>query len=482
MDTGIRARHPQRASRGVSAAAIVVSAVLLLWPAAWNGYPIVFADTGTYLSQAVHRYLGWDRPVFYSLFMLPLHLTLTTWPVVVAQAVLAAVVLHLTRCLLLPGVNSWILVPFALFLSVTTWLPWLVSELMPDVFTPLLVLILSVLVLGRRPLVPDCSHNAVAAHPHRHGPACPGHDAEDARGTSMVRTITIIPFAAFLIAAQQSSVPLALAVLAVLGPLRWWLDKPRWRQIALPWLAPALAIAALATVSAAGHGRAAVSPYGNVFLLARVIYDGPGMIVLHRDCPGAGWRLCPFLDRFPASSDEFLWRADSPVILAGGHKAVSTDADAIILSALRAEPAAAARAGVANAWEQLTRFTSGDGLETWPDQITPWIARDFPARELAAYAAARQQNGTLTVPPWLAAIHRVTALLGIAVCCLLFPMAAWRRHRAVGLLAAVLVTLPASALITGALSGPHDRYQSRVMWLAPCAALLCAPALFRRPA
>ena len=28
----------------------------------WNGYPIVFADTGTYLSQAIHQYAGWDRP------------------------------------------------------------------------------------------------------------------------------------------------------------------------------------------------------------------------------------------------------------------------------------------------------------------------------------------------------------------------------------------------------------------------------------
>ena len=48
---------------------------MLLWPAVWNGYPIVFADTGTYLAQAIHRFAGWDRPVFYSMFMLPLHAT-----------------------------------------------------------------------------------------------------------------------------------------------------------------------------------------------------------------------------------------------------------------------------------------------------------------------------------------------------------------------------------------------------------------------
>ncbi|MBN9562714.1 MAG: hypothetical protein J0H14_18610 [Alphaproteobacteria bacterium] len=49
---------------------ILLGALLLLWPALLNGYPLVFADTGTYLSQAIDHSLGWDRPVFYSFFLL----------------------------------------------------------------------------------------------------------------------------------------------------------------------------------------------------------------------------------------------------------------------------------------------------------------------------------------------------------------------------------------------------------------------------
>ena len=37
---------------------ILLSAALLLWPALWNGYPLVFSDTGTYLSQAIEQYIG----------------------------------------------------------------------------------------------------------------------------------------------------------------------------------------------------------------------------------------------------------------------------------------------------------------------------------------------------------------------------------------------------------------------------------------
>ena len=76
---------------------VPAAAALLLWPAVWNGYPIVFADTGTYLGQAIHRFAGWDRPVFYSWFMLPLHAMVTLWPVIVVQAVLTALILRLVQ-------------------------------------------------------------------------------------------------------------------------------------------------------------------------------------------------------------------------------------------------------------------------------------------------------------------------------------------------------------------------------------------------
>jgi hypothetical protein len=104
--------------------AVPVAAATLLWPAIWNGFPIVFADTGTYLSQAIHHYAGWDRPVFYSLFMLPLHATITLWPVVVAQALLAAWILWLVVRALVPGVSGFAFVLGVAALSIFTWLPW----------------------------------------------------------------------------------------------------------------------------------------------------------------------------------------------------------------------------------------------------------------------------------------------------------------------------------------------------------------------
>jgi hypothetical protein len=445
--------------------AIPAAAALLLWPALWNRYPIVFADTGTYLSQTIEHYAGWDRPVFYSLFMLPLHATLTVWPVVVVQALLAAWVLWLVCLVLVPDISGVAFVGFVFLLSWGTWLPWLVCELMPDLFTPLLVLVLCLL----------------AWVPAR---------------LSRWQQIALVGLAAFMIASQQSSLPLACVLLVALGLLRraGRSDSPlhRWLLIVLP---PALAVLGLCTANLAAHGRFAIAPFGNVFLLARVIYDGPGRTTLRRDCPTETWILCPFLDDLPANSDDFLWTRESPLYRAGGPKTVSRDADAIIAASLLADPATEAQAALANALQQLTRFASGDGLNAWPSEVSPVIARHFPAREQAAYARARQQAGSLAIPAMLARIHAIVALAGILACALLLlrligtrhpangqHATHWQRAACAGFLIAALLTLPVSAAITGALSAPHDRYQARVMWLPPFVAVPAFAAMRRRRA
>jgi hypothetical protein len=429
----------------------VLAALPLLWPALYNGYPLVFSDTGTYLSQAIQHYLGWDRPVFYSLFLLPLHLTLTTWPVVVAQALLTAHLLHLTRRVLLPLVSDWWLVPFSVVLALATALPWFVAEIMPDLFTGLLVLTFGLLA---------CAPHALSGR----------------------ERIWLTLLAAFMIAAHLSHLPLVLALLPVALAVRYRLGLLTPKNMVPLLLPPILAGLALVGVNLAGHHRASLSPYGNLFLLNRVIYDGPGLRALRQDCPDHTWRLCPYLASFPSDPDMFLWRSDGPVALAGGAKLVSAEAGAIIAAAVTAEPGTELRAMLENTRQQLGMFATGDGLTAWPQTVTPWIRRDFPPAEAARYDAARQTTGQALVPNWLGLLHWWIALAGVAACFALLPWAWAQRHVSAGFLALALLTLPANAFITGALSGPHDRYQSRVMWLPPLVAALALPAMLRRAA
>src|ERR1700744_6007366 len=73
-------------------------------------------------------------------------------------------------------------------------------------------------------------------------------------------------------------------------------------------------------------------------------------------------------------------------------------------------------------------------------------------------------------PAVVADLHTVAALAGIGACCALLLSAPRAHPVAAGLAAAVLLALLVNAAITGGLSGPHDRYQSRIMWLPPLVA------------
>ncbi|MBV8912544.1 MAG: hypothetical protein JOZ05_05825, partial [Acetobacteraceae bacterium] len=137
----------RRSGAVASLLSILVSAGLLLWPALLNGYPLLFGDSGVYLGDGIHLHMSWPRPLFYGLFMLPLHLKTTVWPVVIAQAVITATVLHAVIRCFLPGLAAWVLIPVTAVLTTCTSLPWFVSQLMPDVFGGLMVLVLAILVL-----------------------------------------------------------------------------------------------------------------------------------------------------------------------------------------------------------------------------------------------------------------------------------------------------------------------------------------------
>ena len=443
-----------------SAAAVALSALMLVWPAFWNGYPLIFADTGTYLGQALLIYLGWDRPPFYSVFLFATHWRLTLWGPILAQGLIMAHLLGMTlRVLGRP--NPWLLLPVVLALSVLTGLPWLAAQLMPDLFTGVVVLALWLL----------------------------GFKAES---LSRGERLWMLLLATAAIAFHQSHLPLALG-LALCGAAL--LLATRGARPALTgaarMAAPAAAVVvALVAVNLAAHGRASPSPFGSVFLATRLIYDGPGMDMLRRTCPEAGWRICPALDRLGAHHNAFFWESASPLWTElGGAKGWAAEASAIVAATLREAPGTAALGILGNTVEQLGLLGTGDGLEAWPGEPgpEPLIARFFP-RELDRFLAGRQQSRLLLADAQaLSPLHQAVAVCGLLALVVLPVVALRRRRFSLGLVALVVFVLAAAignAAITGGLSGPAVRYQARLAWLfvfAPAALLIAPAASVRRP-
>jgi hypothetical protein len=431
-------------------AAVLVGAALLIWPAFFNGYPLLFSDSGGFLHQTLGPLMLWDKPYVYGPFLHAFHWRISLWGPVVAQGVILSHLLWLAqRVMRGPATPLWH-IGLCAFAALATAAPFSAALLMPDIFAPMVVLGLFLLGFGGAAL------------------------------TRFERCYLVV-LVALGIAAHLAHLPLALGLCAVALMLRFWRYPVRLFAIALPVV---IAVAALFITNAIGHGRVALSPYGSVFLLARLQEDGPATAVLKARCPDKGWYLCAFTDRLPMPANDFLWAPDSPVNrdAAGqprflGGMMLAPEAGQIVAETLRADPLGVARAMAGNALVQLGSFGIGDTLDEahFAVAIRPRIEQGFSVRELAAFDQARQAQGLLKdVLTPLNPFHLLVVLLAL-------PMLAWAAWRGQGLALTLTLFLLAAvlgnALICGGLSAPHPRYGARIMWLLPAAALLCSLAI-----
>ncbi len=67
---------------------LLVGALLLIWPALLNGYPILFSDTQAFLVQGGRPFMLWDKPFVYGPVLTLLHAHVSLWGPVLAQGLM----------------------------------------------------------------------------------------------------------------------------------------------------------------------------------------------------------------------------------------------------------------------------------------------------------------------------------------------------------------------------------------------------------
>lgn len=421
----------------LAAIAIVVGATELLWPALFNGYPILFSDTQSYLAQATGPHMIWDKPFAYGPFLRLLDGGVSLWLPAVAQGLLLSHLLWLVRGVCgRQGAIRHVLLCAAL--AVLTGCAWFTGLLLPDIFAAVTVLCLFLLGFGDR------------------------LDRATRLWVELLATVAITVHLSHLVIAAACVVLVALV-----------------RTIRLPAVITPLlvALALLITSNLVAYGRFAVAPFGSVFLLARLTADGLVADTLARECPRPTWSLCRWVGHLPQDADTFLWDAKGPVwTTPGGPIALSREAGEIVAATLLAAPQKVLQAGLRNTARQLAMFTLGDTLHpTWLDgPLSERLRLTFPLVELARFRASRQAADTLAPVAEVFAWPILAASAGGAVVVVVLSAGMLLRGRSVrGVLAAmVLVGVMANAAATGALSGPHNRYQARIVWLLVAVPLL----------
>jgi hypothetical protein len=297
---------------------------------------------------------------------------------------------------------------------------------------------------------------------------------------SVPRKLALLAVTVLAATAHASHLLLAggLGATVALAQFAQW----RWRIECAPararWIWPAAAVAvSLALLLASNFARTGevfLTRSGPGFVFGRLIQDGIVKRLLDDTCPGAGYALCARKDTLPTNANDWLWGPATPFWKMGGFEGTAAESSRIIADSLKRYPLMHLRTAAEATLEQFITFRTGDGIEPqpWP---TAWAMETFLPRQLGAYGAARQQNARIHFTA-LNGLHVPLGLLSMAAAVAFVAVAVWRRRcDDRGLLPGyLLVALLGNALICGALSNPHDRYQSRLLWTVPFALLLLA--------
>jgi hypothetical protein len=437
-------------ARAADSMSVWIAAVLiplfLIAPALWNGYPLLQWDTGGYLARWYEGYLVPSRSTVFGLY---LHFGESSgfWINLGIQALATLWILHLTLRVLNLA-QSFRLLAISLILILTTALPWLASLLLTDIFAGLSVLSLFILV----------------AHGGK---------------ISALEKLALVLFTAFA-AATHSATLGVLFGLCLLGLLarRWLRATIALSGLIQGMLALVAGAAMLLAANFALSGQFAWTPGGLGVAFGRMLQDGIVARYLNDHCKREKLKLCPYRNALPATADDFLWGNDSIFNRLGRFEGLGGEMDHIAIRSLVEYPAWQAEAALVSTTEQLTHVATGEGTIGWLPHTYGIIAQYIPA-QTKAMRAAHQQHWDINFAAvnW---VHVPVALGSTLLVLAMFARALWRgKFDDIALLAAtVSFALLGNAAICGVISGPHDRYGSRLVWIATFTLLLAAARFF----
>ncbi len=452
----------KRPSHLWNAAAVFLGALFISWPAFYNGFPILYPDSMTYIDDGhivaraifLHQFSGYYgmRSFFYSLGILPFHLNFTLWPVAALQCLLVAWVLWLVVRSFAPRQTIPSYLALVLLLSLFTGMSWYSTLIMPDILGPLLYLSIYLLVFAPETL-------------------------------TRAQRIILYVISWWAITSHCSHLLLA-AALCILLALLFALNRQTFRRRILPVLRVA-AIVALAAASQLAlnsylYGQPSLNGERPPFLTARIIADGPGRWYLLKHCGELKWAICNHVQNLPDDPDNFLWADDGIYQKASEEEDVQLVQEEIpfVFATLRAYPGAQLSRSAANFRGQLVTF-GYDDLDP-----SSWVLDQFATvlpRARSSYMKSLQAHDALPLD-LLSSIQFCMVLVSLAVIAVFVPLL-WRRHspRIAGLCVVVVSMVVANAMVTGTLSMVEDRFECRVIWLIPLLATICVLDWLNQP-
>jgi hypothetical protein len=436
---------------------LIFSTLAFLLPALWNGFAIVFFDTGGYLDRVLTMSLYPGRSFLYGLFLwLTSFGWASFWGPILIQSLLCLWMIHLMLRLHDLPAGPTATAIFCIGLSLLTGISWYTSQLMPDILVALVVLALWLL----------------GFHWHK---------------LRLYERMGLLATALLGLMSHNSSLALGIGLIVVILILRAAVCRKGW-SISINILPPIAIVAAsfvlIPMLNLTLTGKATYASGGPVFLFARFVQEGIAQRWLAENCPIANIKLCKMQKRIPNTSEGFLWAKNSPLRDLGNWTGAAANAELgyVVAESFKDYPDKIFRASLKATSQQFFMVETGDGLDNYQDytrkvfsNLSPQIAQSFNKARQQSNQFKQQLFDTLNrvdVPVAYLSVLGLMIVIGWGLIA--------KRSDFVCLALFVFLALLGNAFICGALSGPFDRYQSRLIWLATLVVCMAGVSQWQR--
>jgi hypothetical protein len=272
-----------------------LSLVVLLWPAIYNGYPIVYPDTGAYIHSGFAGTVPVDRPLIYGLFIRHISMLYTLWFVAIAQSLIALFLIIQTLKVFDIKLNSLWVFAISIFISSITTCGYYIGQIMPDVFTAYMWWSLGIIIV---------------------------YESKNTVSNLALYSIVVLSSTCHL------SNFLGLAIFeGILIPIM--LVQGNKRGIRKILLIPFIVAIAMLSVNLLFEKKLFLSKTPSVFFSAKLNSTGILKEFLDKRCHDHNYFLCRYKDVLPSSLEDFLWGDKSVIEKIKKDKACNYDAACI---------------------------------------------------------------------------------------------------------------------------------------------------------
>lgn len=422
---------------------VAVSALFLSLYAFYNSFPLIFPDTMGYINHAYHGFPN-NRPVFYSFFIRHISLNETLWLVIFVQGfILAWMLLYALRYLFNKSISKIWTIVYCIIISTCTAASLHSSMLMPDIFTPIMVLSFLLLCFGskmgkkRTAWIVLVFLTSLSMH-NTHFYIALG-------GILVLLCMRLIPALAQFFQLQTISIRKLFILLGVV----------------------LFSSLLFSTLRVAMGGPFKKNNGGAVFVLARL---GDYQILqdyLHEHCDEVDFALCDHRNNIPVMSATFLWNfKNSPLYKIGGWTDANQKASAKLVKDILSRPKYLKRyliRCIEDSFIQLFYFH----IQVSPrsDNVGKEIRKHFPMYT-TPYMISRQSQETMDTA-YLKFVNILQSFVLAGSFILIFLLLFDKRynHFTKAIVIVMLIMIYANSFISVAASGVYARYNSRILWL-----------------